>query len=102
MQTSRTFVEYRFRPGLEWDVFLHILRQISQISRWRIPDSGQIRLSIGKARRGRREVRLAISRTGDRRLWNICPLRKRRRAERGHDYELQQCLHVRLQRHYSN
>src|SRR4029453_18941263 len=41
-----TLVVERLGPRLERNVFLEILREIPQVTGWRVPDAGEIRLAI--------------------------------------------------------
>ena len=50
-------------------------------SAWPPPDAGEIRLSIGRSRCGRCQIRRAVGRARDPGLRNMEPLRRRRRGQ---------------------
>ena len=76
-QSRCALVVDRLCPWLELDlVWLQVRSEVPDIpGRW-IPDSGQIRLAIGQARRRSRKIRLSIRRARNVARWNIFPLRR--------------------------
>src|SRR5262245_41948711 len=73
MQSCCAFIVDRFCGRLEWDGFLQVFTEVSQISgRW-IPNTGKVWFSIGQARRRCREVGPAFSRSRDGTGWNLAP-----------------------------
>src|SRR6187200_1557380 len=61
MLSCGAFVIESFGPGLKGHVlWLHIGCQISQVLCLSVPDSGKVRLAVGKTRCGRSEIRFAV------------------------------------------